>query len=80
MIPDGIPFRCQEVPERLVVRLAGQYIRVGLDTHVVERCRATLHTQVQRHRVKTAILGGCIPDEALAALFSLPAGDIQQGA
>jgi hypothetical protein len=78
MVPDGVPIVLQQVAKRLVVRLAGQYIPIRFDAHIIQSRRAAFHSQIERHRIKVAVLGRRVPDKPLAARFGLLMGHLQQ--
>jgi hypothetical protein len=49
----------------MIIRLAGKYRAIRLDTHVVKGCSATFYTQFELHWIKMAIMGRRIPDQSL---------------
>ena len=79
MVPYGIPGIVENIPEGVIVGLAGQDRAVGFHAHIVERGGAPLDAQFERHRIEAAIFGRCVPDEALAICPGFVAGDFQQG-
>ena len=78
MVPYGGPIRFQEVTKRLVVGLAGDDAAVRLDAHVIKGGCAAFDAQFKKHRIKMAVLGGGVPDEALPGTVGVRAGDFQK--
>jgi len=69
MLPDCRPRSCQEVTQGFIVRLTGDDLTIRFDAHVVIGSGAALYAEVKLKRVKVAVLGGGVPDQALTAFL-----------
>ncbi len=78
MIPDAVPGVGANVPQRLVIGLAGENRAVRFNAHIVERGGAAFDAQVERNGVEIAVLGGGVPDQPLVVFVCDRFGSIKQ--
>ncbi len=78
VVPNAAPARGQDIPERLIIRLARDHVTIRLNAHIIEGSRASLNAELKLHRIEITILRGRVPYQALIVPGCNLPGELQK--